>query len=67
MLTQQPKDKNKLYSRHAPEEERIYKGKARQPHEFSVQLTVATTHKKGLVVGMRSMSGNSYDGRLRQN
>ena len=62
VLTQKPKDKNKLYSLHAPEVECITKGKARQPYEFGVKVTVATTHKEGLVVGMRSMPGNHYDG-----
>ena len=62
VLTQQPKDKNKLYSLHAPEVECLSKGKARQPYEFGVKVTVATTHKEGLVVGMRSMPGNPYDG-----
>ena len=62
LLEQKPKDKNKLYSLHAPEVECIAKGKARQPYEFGVKVTVATTHKEGLVVGMRSMPGNPYDG-----
>ncbi len=62
VLNQKPKDKNKLYSLHAPEVECISKGKARQPYEFGVKVTVATTHKEGLVVGMRSMPGNPYDG-----
>ena len=62
VLTQQQKDKNKLYSLHAPEVECISKGKVRQRFEFGVKVTVATTHKEGLVVGMRSMPGNPYDG-----
>ncbi len=62
LLAQKPKDKNKLYSLHAPEVECISKGKARQPYEFGVKVTVATTHKEGLVVGMRSLPGNPYDG-----
>ena len=62
LLEQKPKDKNKLYSLHAPEGECISKGKARQPYEFGVKVTVATTHKEGLVVGMRSLPGNPYDG-----
>lgn len=62
ILTQQPKDKNKLYALHAPEVECISKGKARTPYEFGVKVSVVTTHKEGLVVGMRSMSGNPYDG-----
>lgn len=62
LLEQKPKDKNKLYSLHAPEVECIGKGKARQPYEFGVKVTGATTHKEGLVVGMRSLPGNPYDG-----
>lgn len=62
ILDQKPKDQNKLYSLHAPEVECISKGKARRPYEFGVKVTVATTHKEGLVVGMRSLPGNPYDG-----
>ncbi len=62
ILTQKTKDKNKLYAMHAPEVECISKGKARTPYEFGVKVTVATTLKEGLVVGMRSMPGNPYDG-----
>jgi len=36
--------------------------KARTPYEFGVKVTVATTLKEGLVVGMRSMPGNPWDG-----
>ena len=53
ILTQKPKDKNKLYALHAPEVECISKGKARTPYEFGVKVTVATTLKEGIVVGMR--------------
>ena len=62
LLTQKQHDSNKLYSLHAPEVECISKGKSRQPYEFGVKVSVATTHKEGLVVGMRSMPGNPYDG-----
>ena len=48
LLEQKPKDKNKLYSLHAPEVECISKGKVRQPYEFGVKVTVATTHREGL-------------------
>jgi hypothetical protein len=40
----------------------IAKGKARTPYEFGVKVSVAVTAKEGLVVGMRSMPGNPYDG-----
>ncbi len=62
ILSQAPKDRNKLYALHAPEVECISKGKARMPYEFGVKVSVATTLKEGLVVGMRSMPGNPYDG-----
>jgi transposase, IS5 family len=61
---QQRHDKNKLYALHAPEVECIAKGKARKPYEFGVKVSVAVTHKQGLVVGARSFPGNPYDGHI---
>jgi IS5 family transposase len=60
--TQQRHDKNKLYALHAPEVECISKGKARKPYEFGVKVSLAVTHKQGLMVGARSFPGNPYDG-----
>jgi IS5 family transposase len=60
--TQQRHDKNKLYALHAPEVECIAKGKARKPYEFGVKVSVAVTHKQGLLVGVRSFPGNPWDG-----
>lgn len=60
ILSQRTKDKNKLYALHAPEVECISKGKARTPYEFGVKVSIATTLREGLVVGMRSMPGNPY-------
>lgn len=62
ILGQRTQDKNKLYALHAPEVECISKGKARTPYEFGVKVSIATTLKEGMVVGMRSMPGNPYDG-----
>lgn len=62
LRTQRPKDKNKLYALHAPEVECIGKGKARQPYEFGVKVSLAISHAAGLVVGARSFAGNPYDG-----
>ena len=50
-LAQRTKDKNKLYALHAPEVECIAKGEARIPYEFGVKVSIATTHREGLVVG----------------
>ena len=44
-----------------PTDSRLFE-RARQPYEFGVKVTVATTHKEGLVVGMRSLPDNPYDG-----
>ena len=41
---QRTKDKNKLYAMHAPEVECIGKGKARQPYEFWVKVSIAVSH-----------------------
>ena len=60
--TQQRHDKNKLYALHAPEVECIAKGKARNPYEFGVKVSLAVTHKSGLMVGARSFPGNPFDG-----
>ena len=60
--SQQRHSKNKLYALHAPEVECIGKGKARKPYEFGVKVSIAVTHKQGLMVGARSFTGNPYDG-----
>jgi IS5 family transposase len=62
--TQQRSTKNKLYALHAPEVECISKGKARNPYEFGVKVSLAVTHKQGLMVGARSFPGNPYDGHV---
>jgi IS5 family transposase len=60
--TQQRNDKNKLYALHAPEVQAISKGKARKRFEFGVKVSLAVTHKRGLMVGARSFPGNPFDG-----
>jgi IS5 family transposase len=62
--TQQRHTKNKLYAMHAPEVECISKGKARNPYEFGVKVSLVVTHKQGLMVGARSFPGNPYDGHV---
>jgi IS5 family transposase len=62
--TQQRNSKDKLYALHAPEAECISKGKARNPYEFGVKVSLAVTHKQGLMVGARSFPGNPYDGHV---
>jgi len=62
LYAQRRESSHKLYALHAPETECIAKGKARTPYEFGVKVSVAVTADEGLVVGMRSMPGNPYDG-----
>ena len=64
ILTQQRKDKNKLYALHAPEVECIGKGKARKPYEFGVKSAVVVSHRHGLMLGARTFPGNPYDGHI---
>jgi transposase, IS5 family len=60
--TQTRHTKNKLYALHAPEVECISKGKARNRYEFGVKVSLAITHKQGLMVGAKRFTGNPFDG-----
>lgn len=62
LLRQMPKDKGKIYALHEPEVDCISKGKARVRYEFGTKVSVATTLNGGSIVGLRSLSGNPYDG-----
>ena len=62
LVDQQRKNKNKLYALHAPEVECIGKGKAKKPYAFGVKVSLATAHKKGLILGAKSFPNNPYDG-----
>ncbi len=62
LLRQRPKDKGKLYALHEPDVDCISKGKAHKRYEFGCKVSVATTMREGLIVGMRSLPGNPYDG-----
>jgi transposase, IS5 family len=56
------KEKNKIYSVHAPEVECISKGKAHKRYEFGCKVSVAATSRGGWFVGAMAMHGNPYDG-----
>jgi len=60
--TQQPKDKNKLYSLHEPDVQCISKGKAHKRYEFGQKIAVATTNRSNWIVASALMEGNPYDG-----
>ena len=36
----------------------------RPPYEFGVKVSLAVTHKQGLMVGARSFTGNPSDGHI---
>lgn len=63
ILTQKRTTKGKIYSLKASEVECIAKGMAHRPYEFGVKVSLAVTHKEGLVVGIQSCPDNPYDGR----
>ncbi len=60
--TQQPKDKNKLYSLHEPDVQCISKDKAHKRYEFGQKVAVATTNRSNWIVASALMEGNPYDG-----
>jgi len=62
IFDQQRKDKNKIYSVHAPEVECISKGKAHKRYEFGCKVSVAATSRGGWFVGAMAVHGNPYDG-----
>jgi IS5 family transposase len=59
---QKRKDKNKVYSVHAPEVACISKGKAHKKYEFGCKVSVAATSRGGWFVGALAHPGNPYDG-----
>ena len=62
LLAQQPTDRAKLYSVHAPEVECLAKGKAQKRYEFGCKVSVASTSRGNWIVGTRALHGNPYDG-----
>jgi IS5 family transposase len=64
ILNQKKEDKGKIYSVHAQEVECISKGKAHKRYEFGCKVRVATTSKRGWVVGIDAEHGNPYDGHM---
>lgn len=62
LLAQQTKDKNKIYSVHAPEVECIAKGKVHKRYEFGVKASIATTSAGNWIVGAQALPGRPYDG-----
>ena len=64
--TQKPRDKEKIYSWHAPEVECIGKGKAHRPYEFGVKVSVTTPLERSagglFVLHSEALAGRPFDG-----
>jgi len=63
---QKRRDKNKVYSVHAPEVSCISKGKAHKKYEFGCKVSLAVTSKGGWIIGAKAFHGNPYDGHTLQ-
>jgi IS5 family transposase len=62
VLGQKPKDKNKIYSLHEPQVYCIAKGKDHKQYEYGNKVSVASTAKGNLIVGVVSHEINIHDG-----
>jgi len=60
-LQQQPKDKNKIYSLHEPDVYCIGKGKDHKQYEYGNKVSVASTAKTNIIVGVASHERNIHD------
>jgi IS5 family transposase len=60
LLAQKPKGRTKLYALHEPEVDCISKGKARKRYAFGCEVSVATTHREGFVLGTGSVRSSVY-------
>ncbi len=61
VLTQQPKDKNKIYSLHEPQVYCVAKGKDHKQYEYGSKASIASTAQGNLIVGVISHEQNQHD------
>jgi len=62
VLEQKLKDKNKIYSLHEPQVYCIGKGKDHKQYEYGNKVSIASTAKSNLIVGVVSHEKNVHDG-----
>ena len=62
MLSQQRNDK-KIYSLHEPHVCCIAKGKDHKPYEYGSKVSIVSTEKSGVIVGVVNHEGNPHDGK----
>jgi IS5 family transposase len=61
VLAQQPKDTHTIYSLHEPQVYSIAKGKYHKAYEYGNKVSVASTAKGNVIVGVVSHDTNAYD------
>ncbi len=61
VLKQQPKDTNKIYSLHEPDAYCIGKGKDHKPYEYGNKVSIVSTTKSNIIVGVVSHDRNCHD------
>ena len=62
VLNQQTKDKNKIYALHEPDVYCIGKGKDHKQYEYGNKVSIASTAKSNIIVGVVSHEKNIHDG-----
>ena len=62
LLEQQPRDKNKLSSLHAPEVDCISNGKAHKRYEFGVKVGIVTALNRPFVLAAHALPNKPLDG-----
>lgn len=62
LLEQKKEDKDKLYSIHEPQTYCVAKGKEHKQYEFGSKVSVVMTKTSGIIVGIKSLVKNEYDG-----
>ena len=63
VVAQKRNSKNEIYSLHEPRVYRVAKGRDRKPYEYGTKVSVATTRKSGIVVGVVNRETNIRDGK----
>lgn len=61
VLSQQPKDKNKIYSLHEPSVYVIAKGKDHKKYEYGNKVSIVSTKDNNIIVGVVSHDKNIHD------
>lgn len=63
VLSQEPKDSNKIYSLHEPDSYCIGKGKDHKAYEYGNKVSIAATAQTNIIVGVVSHERNIHDGK----